>query len=254
MPAANTLVEEAELLHLCGFDRSASKVLDWAIHDTVLAEPEFRLYLAEMKSELLENHTSIFVLSKVLLDYPRFTSRKSLALYFPKAFLPLFEKHAAGLDPYLLLAVARQESAFDAKAVSSARAKGLLQVVAKRVRRQKGQKDLLDPETNIKTGAKLFSRMLEQNERRIHLALSAYNAGPKRAMIWLKRYATLDPILFIDVLPFKETRAYVALILRNYYWYRRLNNPTEVRLPWVGAEKKEHALWLGSKEAVAKPQ
>lgn len=251
-PAANPLVEEAELLHVSGFNKSALKVLDWAIAEAAGAEPEFKLYLAEMKADTGENHTAIFLLSKILVDNPGFTSKKTLTLYFPSAFYSLFEKHSQGLDPYLLLAVARQESAFDARAVSSAKAKGLLQVVAKRIRRKKGQKDLLDPETNIQTGARMFSQMLAMNDRHVHLALSAYNAGPMRVTTWTKRYATADPLLFTDLIPFKETRAYVALILRNYYWYRKLHAPGEEALPWLAAKDSERPFWLGSPEIAAK--
>lgn len=244
VPAVNPLVEAAELLKASGLPKAESKVLDWAIADSATAEPELRIYLAQMKADLSETHHAIFLLSKILVENPRFASRKILLQYFPKAYLPLFEKHAQGqgLDPYLLLSVARQESAFDSRAVSTAKAKGLLQVVAKRSRRN----NLFDPETNIRTGAQMFSQMLAQNDRRVHLALSAYNAGPRRVMSWVKRYTTVDPILFIDLIPFKETRAYVALILRNYYWYRRLHNPAEARLPWIALNDADRTRWLSN--------
>lgn len=244
--SVNSLVESAEILIAASLNKSAAKVLDWAISESSEADPEFRLYLAQLKSNAQETHNSIFLLSKVLVENPGLTSRKTLELYFPKAYLSLFEKHSGALDPWLLLSVARQESAFDAKAISSARAKGLLQVVAKRARYAKDRKDLLDPETNIKEGAKMFAAFLEQNDRRIHYALSAYNAGPVRINTWVRRYPTADPILFTDMIPFKETRAYVALILRNYYWYRRIHSPGPNRLPWVNTNDGDRSVWLGT--------
>jgi soluble lytic murein transglycosylase len=243
---ASTLVEEAELLRACAKadapSPAVSKVLDWAIEESKDAEPEFRLYLAELKAEGGEVHSAIFVLSKILIDYPRFVSRKTLELYFPKAFLALFQKEAQGLDPFLLLSVARQESAFNPRAVSAAHAKGLLQLVGRHARRRRGQ-SIFDPETNIRAGAKLINQMLAENEGRLSLALGAYNAGPRKVGLWLKRYPTGDPVLFIDLIPYKETRAYVALILRNYYWYRRMYNPGEHRIPWAAMNERERALW-----------
>jgi soluble lytic murein transglycosylase len=229
--SVNPMLEAVESLRQMGFNRSAAKILDWAIVEAAEAEPELKIYLAELKAEQEDLHSILFLLSKVLLDNPNLVTRKTLALYFPKAYFPLFEKHSAGLDPYLLLAIARQESAFNAKAISTAKAKGLLQIQAKGKKRRG---NLLDPESNIKMGASLFALLLRQNEGKLHLALAAYNAGPKRIDTWVKRYPIQDPILFTDLIPFKETRTYVALILRNYYWYRRIHSPIDKKLPWLG--------------------
>ena len=56
----------------------------------------------------------------------------------------------------------------------------------------------------------------------MHFALASYNAGPLRLKEWVSRYKTTDPILFIDLIPFRETRDYVASVLKNYFWYREL--------------------------------
>jgi soluble lytic murein transglycosylase len=247
-PTANLMVEAAERLEQAGFPKSAQKVLDWAVAEAAGSEPEFRLRLAELKAKGNELRPAILVLSQILLDNPEFVSRDTLSLYFPKAFLPLFEKHAGGLDPYLLLSVARQESAFDPRALSSAKAKGLLQLLPNRIRRKKFGKDLFDPETNVRAGSALLAQILDENEKKVYLALSGYNAGPRRIGEWTKRYPVTDPILFIDLIPYKETRAYVALILRNYYWYRRLHAPSDERLPWAAVDARERARWPGAPE------
>ena len=244
VPSVNPLMEEVELLRACNLPKAASKVIDWAIVSSTDAEPEFRLYLVELKAEQNENRPAMLLLSKLLVDNPGLASRKTLGLYFPKAYFPLFEKHADGLDPYFLLAVARQESAFDPHAVSTAKAKGLLQITKGQAKSAKG--NLFDPESNIRQGARLFTRLLKDTEGKVSVMLSGYNAGPRRAVEWVRRYETHDPILFIDLIPYKETRAYVALILRNYYWYHRLHNPTEARLPWVALREGEKSLWLGT--------
>jgi soluble lytic murein transglycosylase len=81
---------------------------------------------------------------------------------------------------------------------------------------------LSDPQTNIKVGTKYFTKRLAQYNGDVELTLAAYNAGFARVDQWLKRYPTDNKLLFLDFIPFKETREYVSTILRNYYWYVKL--------------------------------
>lgn len=223
-PELNPMIESAELLARCGYFSAAAKVSDWVAAAPNSLEPEFRIYLTQLRGEEgIAN--GIYILSKVLIDYPELVSKKTLTLFYPKAFISLFEKNVTGTDPYLLLAIARQESAFNPKAVSSARAKGLLQVVR--------GKNLLDPETNVKAGSRMFSLFYRRADGQLPVALAAYNAGPKRPEEWARRYQSVSPLLFMDLIPFKETRSYPALILRNYYWYRKLYSPSPAKLPWL---------------------
>jgi soluble lytic murein transglycosylase len=220
----NSLLEEVEILHRLGFDFSASYVLNWAIALSKKGvEPQVLLYLAELKKQQGDNKTKISLLSDILYQNPSFASRSTLEMYFPKVWFPFFEKQSAVIDPYFLLAIARRESAFDAKAVSSANARGLLQVLPQTGRHIKKSPDLLDPETNIAVGAKYISQLLKMSDGQVHLALASYNAGPARVKTWLKNYPVTDPILFTDLIPFRETREYVGSVLRNYYWYRRIH-------------------------------
>ncbi len=80
---------------------------------------------------------------------------------------------------------------------------------------------------NVEIGAKYIIELLKKTNGQIHLALAAYNAGPNRLNTWSSRYTVDDPILFVDMIPFRETRDYVASVLRNYYWYRRINKENE---------------------------
>ena len=227
--ALNSLIEQVEILQQLGFERSAHKVLDWAIATSVESEPELRLYLAELKRVQGDNHGKIALLSEVLYQNPELISRQTMELYFPKAFFSLFEKFAGGVDPYLLLAIARRESAFNVQAVSPANARGLLQVMPATSRRLTKSRKPASPEVNVQVGARYVRELMKRVEWRMHLALAAYNAGPKRATQWDERYRSLsdDLVQFIDLIPFRETRDYVAAVLRNYYWYRRIHEPDD---------------------------
>src|SRR5262249_53726733 len=143
------------------------------------------------------------------------------------AFFPLFEKHAgeSGLDPYILLSVARQENTLNPRAVSPPPAPGLLQIHPDTAPQLTGGPPggPLHPGFNISLGARYLADLVKKEENQIHFALAAYNAGEEKLGDWKRRYITDDPLLFIDLISYRETRNYVAAVLRNYYWYRRIN-------------------------------
>lgn len=245
-PEVNQLLETVEILRRLSFDSSAAQVLNWAIAQSRGGiEPEVMLYMAELKKDQGDYKSKITILSGILYQNPDFISRQTLELYFPKVLFPIFEKQSAAIDPYFLLAIARRESAFDANAVSSADARGLLQVLpatGRRMRRKRS--NLFDPETNIAVGAKYVVELLKRTDGQVHLALAAYNAGPGKLKGWSRSYPTDDPILFTDLIPFRETREYVGSVLRNYYWYRRIHQsdtpiPADKILALAIAEKQE---------------
>jgi soluble lytic murein transglycosylase len=134
------------------------------------------------------------------------------------------------LDPWLVLGVIRQESAFNARAVSSADARGLMQLrpstgreVYQRLGLEAFRDDLLfDPQLNIRLGAQYLGRLADTHQGNLIPMLAAYNAGPARVKQWLKELSTADWDEFIERLPFEETRLYVKSVLRNYGVYQRL--------------------------------
>lgn len=226
-PAINPLIDQVELLSRYGFEQAAGKVLDWAVASAQGVEPEIMVYLAELKKEQGDYRSKITILTDVLYKRPDLISKETMELYFPKVYFPIFEKQSNGVDPYLLLAVARRESAFNPKATSPANARGLLQMLPATSRLLKKKANLFDPETNIELGAKYLTQLLQKSDGKIHLALASYNAGPNRVTVWTDRYPVTEPILFMDLIPYRETREYVASVLRNYYWYRRIHSGEE---------------------------
>lgn len=102
----------------------------------------------------------------------------------------------------LIASVMKQESNFNASAVSSAGASGLMQLMPSTARFL-GVNDTLDPEQSIMGGAKYLRQMLDQFDNNVETALAAYNAGPGN----VKKYGGIPP--------FKETQNYVKNIL-NY--------------------------------------
>ena len=138
--------------------------------------------------------------------------------------------HYVRLDPWLVLGVIRQESAFNARTVSRSDARGLMQLlpstgreVYQRIGMAAFRNDLLfDPRLNVRLGTQYLGRLADTHRGNLILALAAYNAGPERVKRWLQELSTADWDEFIERLPFEETRLYVKSVLRNYGVYQRL--------------------------------
>ncbi len=134
------------------------------------------------------------------------------------------------IDPALIYAVMRQESSFNPSASSHKGASGLMQVMpstAAFVRNKKSghynKNDLLIPEVNLSIAQDYLANLLidEHVNGDLILAMIAYNAGPSHVPLWKKRFSySNDPLLFIERIPYKETRLYVQRVLANLWIYR----------------------------------
>lgn len=155
-------------------------------------------------------------------------------LRFPLPFADRLAAHAAsaGLERAFVAALIRQESRFTRTARSGAGALGLMQVmpaVGRSLARSAGLEPWHDtllfvPDINLQLGTRHLAAALRRNgEAHPAYALAAYNAGHTRLARWrAKRGAASDWELFVERIPFVETRDYVRIVLRNAEWYRVL--------------------------------
>ncbi len=140
-------------------------------------------------------------------------------------------------EPALVLGLARQESEFDPTAVSSAGARGLMQLMpasAKHAASTQGmayrQNDLTNPTYNMQLGMATIAEYLDRWNDSYVLAIASYNAGPTNVRNWVETYGDprdpgVDPIDWIESIPFPETRNYVQRVIENLEVYRnRLSN------------------------------
>ena len=165
--------------------------------------------------------------------------RELLRLAYPDEYLDLATDgaEANGFPPLLLLALVRQESFFDPNAESSAGALGLTQVIPSTADEIAGQidepdftyADLFRPTVSLRFGSHYLGAQLELFEGDVSAALAAYNGGPGNSLRWTES-AGADPEVFLEVIGFSETRAYVELVLEHYahyrYAYRLAEGPT----------------------------
>lgn len=141
-------------------------------------------------------------------------------------------------EPPLLLALSRQESEFNAGAVSSAGALGLMQLMPQtarevaRVMQVSYRRDQLtaDPAYNVRLGSRYLGGLLDAWDGNYVLALAAYNAGEGRVRKWIREWGDprrpdVDAIDWIELIPFSETRNYVQRVLESLQVYRQLLSP-----------------------------
>lgn len=141
----------------------------------------------------------------------------------------------------LLLALSRQESNFDRRAISHAGARGIMQLmpstargVARWLRLRYSRNRLTsDPSYNVRLGRAYLKEMLERFDGSYVLSIASYNAGPYNVGRWIRRNGDprdtgMDPVDWIELIPFNETRNYVQRVLGNLQVYRLRLPPGKV--------------------------
>lgn len=151
---------------------------------------------------------------------------------YPRPFREQILRAAAQqtVDPALLFAVMREESRFRPAVVSPAGAIGLLQLMpatAKRTAEEyhlpyDGSFSLSDPETNIPIAAAYLSKMLAHYDGNLVYTIASYNAGPNAVDRWRVRNKDLPLDVFVEEIPYSETRRYVAKVIRSYVRYKMI--------------------------------
>ena len=136
----------------------------------------------------------------------------------------------AGIDPYFALAIMREESHFDPRALSSSKAIGLMQLMpatAKEVAKRKNinlkeREEIFDPEINTKLGTSYLGTLAEKFQSELIYTAGGYNAGPHNMIKWINRWSGKSLDAFVEQIPFKETRNYVKRVYRSYKIYKQI--------------------------------
>nr|WP_259736685.1 lytic transglycosylase domain-containing protein [Synechococcus sp. CS-1329] len=148
--------------------------------------------------------------------------RAQLPVRHSDAFSAAAARH--GLDPTLLLAVARQESRFTPGVESVAGAIGLLQLMPATAAELAGEPlsgdQLREPALNAELGAMYLNQLLSLWQGNPFLAVASYNAGPGAVAGWRDARLQNEPELWVEAIPFPETRLYVKKVLGNLWGYQ----------------------------------
>jgi len=222
----NEAIKAIELLYSAGAkDLAAPLVIEAAGH---LADEAQVAALASLVAKQRDAHLSLSV-GKII-------SQRGMpvdALAFPDYGVPSYEPLDNSVAPSMVYSVARQESAFETAAVSSAGAKGLMQMViatAKRTAQHAGlafdpKRLITDAAFNARLAARHLGELMAEHKGSYILTFAAYNAGGKRVKEWIDAYgdprkAGVDPVDWIERIPFSETRNYVQRVIENLNVYR----------------------------------
>jgi len=232
-PDLNRMIRWLEVLYSFQKNSAVAKWASWIVRSN---EQELGMdvlnYISTIKVAAGKHRSNISMLFGYFRRNPQTLNQEALKLLYPRPYFDIVQAEAKGrVDLFLVMGLMRQESAFDPRAVSTAKAKGLMQIIPQTARTlaSQGHKKLLNEKENTKMGVKYLVQLNNRFDGSAELVLAAYNAGPHRVDQWLKRNPTRsdNPLLWNDLIPFAETRDYVVSILRNNYLYARLYGSLE---------------------------
>jgi soluble lytic murein transglycosylase len=245
--ASNHLLQPYHILnHKTPVERSM--ILNMAGKSSILRARELQILGRQQKAKAewlfitkqmndTEKHAAAHIALKwnlpnwAMLALSKSENKNDLSLRFPVVYGNhiLQEGHKNQIDPAWILAITRQESAFIPHAKNPSGATGLMQLrhsTAREVADRKkiayfGESQLIEPYTNIQLGSGYLRMMLDQHQNNAVLASAAYNAGPGRIKKWLPDN-DMAADLWIETIPFKETREYVKNVMTSTVIYQEI--------------------------------
>lgn len=221
---------ELYLVGLTGFARA-----EWQVVLNLLSEEELKV------AAVLAHQWGWY--DRAIVTVTKAKAFDDLVLRFPTPFYDtvLAQATAKKLDVAWVYAVMRQESAFQVDARSVSNALGLMQLLpstAKEVADKLGvtfnsEADILKPELNIRLGTSYLRYLLDRFDNNRLLATAGYNAGPSRAKQWASERACLPTDVWIELIPFNQTRDYVQRVMSYapIFTFQWVNNASVATMP-----------------------
>jgi len=212
------------------------------LHETAIAAREWNRGLrnasAQTWLQALQLAASWQWYDRTIQAATRTGAYDALSLRFPLAYLDEIQNIAiqTGVQSSLIWSVIRQESVFNTHAVSRAGARGLMQImpktanyIAKKSALGKvHEQDLFLPPVNIQLGTLYLAKLLKRFDDQPALAIAAYNAGPTRVKRWQTKTPSTDMEIWVELIPFNETRRYVQQVIaftKVYDWLLDQQSP-----------------------------
>jgi soluble lytic murein transglycosylase len=221
-----TLVQKTDfkvMQELTILNREAEAKRQWWF--TIKKLPKEQLLIAAKLAQQWQWY-QVAIITLVKADY-----WDDLALRFPLNYLSQVQNNAylQNLDPAIIFGLIRQESMLDKNARSAVGARGLMQIMPEtgqqiaRTLNEPWQEEssLFNPDVNIRFGAFYYKQLLSRFDGHFALATAAYNAGPNRVVNWLPNDRSVPADVWIETIPFKETRKYVTSVLSYAIIYQQ---------------------------------
>jgi soluble lytic murein transglycosylase len=244
-PTAQKRIDRSNLLDLAGLNDFAEGELKFGARNDGEQENVYAYYLAKLAAQRNDPDQAVRFIKAYSPDYLYMPLDQAPTAFwkmaFPMPFRSSIDRYSRNqsLDPFLMAALIRQESEFNARVVSHSNAYGLMQVLPANGRqlarhfgvRRLSTSQLLTVDRNLQLGTYYFRNMLNSYGGQVELALASYNAGPSRANLWRTWGPFREPAEFIEAVPFHETRGYIQIVLRNADVYQRLYAGTVPNIP-----------------------
>jgi soluble lytic murein transglycosylase len=212
-------------------DRENEAKLQWWHALRSLNENEI-IAAAKLAQKWQWDEIAIFTIAKV--EY-----WDDIEMRFPLSYADKIHENAVkqNLNPAIIFGLVRRESAFNKNARSATGAQGLMQIMPKTGKqiardlneRWTGKDSLYNPVKNLKYGSYYYQKLLNQFDGHYALALAAYNAGPNKVKQWLPDETTPADI-WIETIPYSETRDYVTSVLAYTLIYQQRTNSNELTM------------------------
>ena len=245
IPALQSTIKEAEEQSL-DLETSDLSIIEWliAVNETELAQAYLKTLNPRIESE--EERRSLYRLysrasyfAGIFRDLAQMDNETKNQLVlanpeylFPRPYLALTNElsNRYQVDPALVYSIIRQESSFIPHARSFADAFGLMQLIPKQAARlaklhgvgYQQPEDLYDPQINLPLGIAFLRELWDRKQGQFMVTVASYNASEKAVNGWIQSRYRGDPIVFIEDIPYEETKGYIKLVLRNFIWYQRL--------------------------------
>ncbi len=232
------LVRAVRLLAANGKPGWAEKLLGRLIYQ--ISDPGEMLLTARLAQEINAHNLAILMADVA--------NRKGVALdvfNYPRDGIPE-EARLASIDRAAIYAVARQESKFDVDAISRVGARGLMQLMPATAQETanllgvsySASRLTSDASYNALLGSTYLSRQLTRFDGSLIMAAAAYNAGGGNVNKWIRAFGNptssgVDPVVWIEQIPFVETRKYVQRVVANYMFYRERLGLADVTIAQV---------------------
>ncbi len=213
-------------------DRKNEAKLQWW-HATRSLDKKEILVAAKLAQQWQWDEIAIFTIAKAKYW-------DDIEVRFPISYADKILENSAqnNLNPVILYGLIRRESAFNEKAHSPTGARGLMQIMPRTGRdiarhlneRWHGSNSLYNPVTNLKYGSYYYQKLLDRFDGHYAIALAAYNAGPERVKRWLPQAGSIPADIWIETIPYRETREYVTSVLTYALIYQQRINSSELSM------------------------
>lgn len=217
---------------LMKLDRTTEAKLQWWHALNQLDKNQF-VTAAKLAKKWHWDEVAIFTIAKI-------KQWDDIEMRFPLSYSDKIHENSAKqkLNPAIVFGLVRRESAFNEKAHSPTGARGLMQIMpgtGKQIARDfkerwRGSNSLYNPVKNIRYGSYYYQKLLKQFDGNYALALAAYNAGPHRVKKWLPKAEAVPADIWIETIPYNETRDYVTTVLTYALIYQQRMNTNELSM------------------------